>query len=360
MNVKTYRAKTMQEALALVRDELGAKASVLRTRELPARGLSRLWGSPGVVEVVASDNVSVPSRLPTRQPVIEPLAVPTTHSGIDLSAAEARALPDAVLLKLARDLTANEVPEVAVHELMERLRKDPARVAGHDLTSLKRRHVDLLAAEISVAGPIRLMRGRRHLVALVGPTGVGKTTTLAKLAAHFRLRENVRVGLVTVDTYRIAAVEQLRSYAEIIALPLEVADSPAAIQQATAKLSEVDLVLMDTAGCSPRDEVRIQQLKQQLAAAGAHEVHLVLSSVSSPTSLACSIDAFAAIGVTTLMLTKVDEAAALGSLLPILHRGRLPLSYLTHGQGVPDDIAAADGAGLAAAILGLRSLPVHQ
>jgi flagellar biosynthesis protein FlhF len=166
--------------------------------------------------------------------------------------------------------------------------------------------------------------------------------------------------LVTVDTYRMAAVEQLRSYAEIIALPLEVAGSPAAMQQAAAKLSGVDLVLMDTAGCSPRDEVRIQHLKQLLAAAGSHEVHLVLSSVSSPTSLAYSIGAFAAVGATALVLTKVDEATSLGSLLPILHRGRLPLSYTTHGQGVPDDIAAADGGALAAAVLGVRSLPVHS
>src|SRR5262245_59898787 len=147
MNVKTYRAKTMQEALALVREELGSKASVLRTRELPARGLSRLWGSSGAVEVVASDNVSVPSRLPTRQPVVEPLCIPAAHSGLDLSA-EARVLPDATLLKLARDLVAHEITEAIAHELVERLRKDPSVAASHDLASWKRRLAELVAAEI--------------------------------------------------------------------------------------------------------------------------------------------------------------------------------------------------------------------
>jgi flagellar biosynthesis protein FlhF len=374
MNVKTYRAKTMQEALALVRDELGSKASVLRTREVPARGLSRLWGSSGLVEVVASDNVSVPSRLPTRQPVVEPLCIPSAHAGIDLAAAadERRLLPGVAitssnkvdrlatqLLQLARDLVAAEVPQSLVHELVERAGRDAKSHELHDLAGMKRHLADLLAAEITVVAPIRVTRGRQRLVALVGPTGVGKTTTLAKLAAHFRLRENHRVGLVTVDTYRMAAVEQLRSYAEIIDLPLEVVNSPGAMQQAASRMPDVDLVLMDTAGCSPRDTVKIHDLKLLLAAAGADEIHLVLSSVASVASLACSIDGFAPTGVTALLLTKLDEASSLGSLLPILHRGRLPLSYTTHGQAVPDDIAAIDGQALACAILGLPVLSVR-
>ena len=115
-------------------------------------------------------------------------------------------------------------------------------------------------------------------MALVGPTGVGKTTTIAKLAANYRLREKKRVGLITVDTYRIAAVEQLRTYADIIDLPMEVVSTPREMREAVARMRNLDLVLMDTAGRSPRDEIKIQELRSLLAEAEADEVHLVLSA----------------------------------------------------------------------------------
>ena len=133
-------------------------------------------------------------------------------------------------------------------------------------------------ADFQVTGPIQVSAGEGRVVALVGPTGVGKTTTIAKLAANFRLRENRKVGLITVDTYRIAAVEQLRTYADIIDLPMEVVRTPREMREAVARMRSLDLVLMDTAGRSPRDEVNIQELKSILAEAKPAEVHLVLSA----------------------------------------------------------------------------------
>ncbi|MCB1707021.1 MAG: 50S ribosome-binding GTPase, partial [Halioglobus sp.] len=130
---------------------------------------------------------------------------------------------------------------------------------------------------LPVTGGIRLAEGKTRRVALVGPTGVGKTTTIAKLAANFRLRERRRVGLVTVDTYRVAAVEQLRTYADIIDLPMEVVSTPREMREAIARLSDLDLVLVDTAGRSPRDQIKIQELKSLLNEARADEVHLVQS-----------------------------------------------------------------------------------
>jgi flagellar biosynthesis protein FlhF len=212
----------------------------------------------------------------------------------------------------------------------------------------------MIESEICVTGPINVTPGLRRIVALVGPTGVGKTTTIAKLAANFRLREKRRVGLITVDTYRIAAVEQLRTYADIIDLPMEVVSTPKEMRAAVARLSNLDLILIDTAGRSPRDEVRIQELKSLLAEASADEVHLVLSSIGSATNLAKTAERFAEVGTTALLLTKLDESAGLGNLLPLLRASKLPLSYVTNGQNVPDDIQAADQRRLARMVLGME------
>ena len=150
------------------------------------------------------------------------------------------------------------------------------------------------------------------------------------------------MGLITVDTYRIAAVEQLRTYADIIDLPMQVVSSPREMREALRRMDGLELVLMDTAGRSPKDEVKIRELKAFLTEAEADEVHLVLSSVANPRTLQQTAERFAPVGTTALILTKLDEASGLGNLLPVVRSGRLPLSYLTNGQNVPDDIEVAN------------------
>jgi flagellar biosynthesis protein FlhF len=389
MHVKTYRAHSMQQALAMVRRELGAKASVLHTREVRPRGLARLLGGAAQIEVVASASVSVPSRLPAQpaEPVLAPVVPPATQAGIELDVPPSARAASAVQLfaqlselqskvdllcrrsgqqapaelpecafELFTDLIDADVGEELARELVDRVWSPSDHGTSPDAAELKARLAQVVEGEIAVAGPIQPTPGRRHLVALVGPTGVGKTTTIAKLAANYRLREKRRVGLITVDTYRIAAVEQLRTYADIIDLPMEIVSTPREMHQAVARMADLDLVLMDTAGRSPRDEVKIQELKSLLAEAAPDEVHLVLSAVASAGSLAKTAEQFAAVGTTALVLTKLDEAASLGNLLALLRGCAMPLSYLTHGQNVPDDIATADARQLARAILGLEPI----
>lgn len=216
--------------------------------------------------------------------------------------------------------------------------------------------IGLVERDLKIAGPIKPLRGRRRVVALVGPTGVGKTTTLAKLAANFHVREGVKVGLVTVDTYRIAAVEQLKTYAEIIQLPMKVVTTPDEMRQALDELVGLDLVLIDTAGRSPQDELQIQELQQFLQAARAEEVQLVLSLTSSLKTLTQVVTSFEPVGVTSLILTKLDEAPVLGDLWQLCRRGAPPVSYLTTGQNVPDDIEPAHATRLAKLILGRESV----
>src|SRR5205814_8215773 len=138
----------------------------------------------------------------------------------------------------------------------------------------------MIPAEDQTQRPGQARDGRPLTIALIGPTGVGKTTTVAKLAATYKLRHGKRVGLVTTDTYRIAAVDQLRTYAEIIGLPLKVALSPTEMTTVCQGLSECDVILIDTAGRSQREAARLDELRQLLAAAKPHQTHLVLSSTA--------------------------------------------------------------------------------
>ncbi|HEX4146407.1 MAG TPA: flagellar biosynthesis protein FlhF [Pirellulales bacterium] len=383
MQFKTYRAKTIHEALALVRRDLGPDAAVLGTREVRGTGGMLGWlRGDRLIEVTASAEVIVPSRLPRRVPavVITPPRFESV-SGIDLAASTTSVATEANLHSssvntlapgtegdarrpaqittpapawLLDSLLDVETPEDLARELVEQAMRSLAASDAGDSKAARTHLVAAIGRELEVAGPILSIARQRRLVALVGPTGVGKTTTTAKLAAHFRLREQRRVGLITVDTYRIAAVDQLRTYAEIIDLPMEVASTPHEMQQAIGRLADLDLILMDTAGRSPRDEAQIEELKLLLDEAQPDEVHLVLSCASAAAAMASSIERFAWVGANRMVLTKLDEAQGLGALLPLLRLNRLPLSYVTHGQNVPDDIEVADPVRLAQQILGSR------
>ncbi|HEV3021680.1 MAG TPA: flagellar biosynthesis protein FlhF [Pirellulales bacterium] len=377
MDVRTYRAATMQEALALVRRELGPSAAVLHTREV--RGNRLLSWIPGVrqIEVTASSQVNVPSRLPASNPSADlQAAAPLEWEGRAIFRNELKGRLDQLhslvedlclrsrrqpqhewsdsLFRLYADLIDAEIGDDLARELVERLRRELPDDDLGDTLLAKARISRWIEDEIDLVGPIVLTPGRRRLVALVGPTGVGKTTTIAKLAANFRLRDKRKVGLITVDTYRIAAVEQLRTYADIIELPMRVVSTPQEMRSAVDAMADMDLVLLDTAGRSPKDELQLQDLRQFVTAAGADEVHLVLSSVASVGTLARTAERFAEVGTSALILTKLDEANALGNLLPLLRSCRLPLSYLTNGQNVPDDIAPADRRTLARFVLGME------
>lgn len=259
-------------------------------------------------------------------------------------------LPDS-LFHVFTDLIEADIDEQLARNLVEQVQQEIPDCELADPMLVKARIARIVESSIKVSGPIEVTPGKRRLVALVGPTGVGKTTTIAKLAANHRLKKRQSVGLITVDTYRIAAVEQLRTYADIIDLPMQVVSTPREMREAVHRLAGLDLILMDTAGRSPRDEIKIQELKAFLTEAGADEVHLVLSSGAGSRALRQTAQQFAVVGTTSLILTKLDESTALGNLLPLFQSSDLPLSYLTNGQNVPDDIETAEATRLAQLIL---------
>ena len=293
MELKTYRAPTMHEALAMVRHDLGPDAAVLHTREVQSRRFFGWFTGPREIEVTASRGVNVPSRLPGRgsyeddrgdgAPAERVGGIMLRHDGPHAPAFAAKPQADVSgavqsqlselqemvqelcrrndtpghdlpeeLFQLFTDLLDSDLSEELARELVERVRNETKGSRIDDLLMVKARLARMIESEVRVAGPIGATPGRCRLVALVGPTGVGKTTTIAKLAANFRLKDKRRVGLITVDTYRIAAVEQLRTYADIIDLPMQVVSTPREMREAVGRMDDLDLILLDTAGRSPK------------------------------------------------------------------------------------------------------------
>ncbi|MFV0436166.1 MAG: flagellar biosynthesis protein FlhF [Desulfopila sp.] len=192
---------------------------------------------------------------------------------------------------------------------------------------------------IDVKPPLfKKRQNKQRLIALIGPTGVGKTTTLAKLAAHYLAGYSNSIALITIDTYRIAAVEQLKVYGEIMHLPVDVVISPEQLEKSIRKFSDKSLILIDTAGRSPRDSLSLEDLKSFLRPHRTIEKHLVISAATREQELLDTISHFGAVGIDRTIFTKVDECMKTGVILNVQLQHRAPLSYITNGQRVPEDL----------------------
>jgi flagellar biosynthesis protein FlhF len=387
MKLKTFQARTMAKALAQVKRHLGRDAVILHTRTFTKGGLFG-WGGHPMVEITAARHTSgVPVYDPAGRTSGKPASqdakadgaassmAPTaaanpTSDNAELTA-EVGALKSLVhqLVRETRRWRAPSLPEGLFDaylrlvqgrvsdELARQLVSEVARELGEsevrDPVAVRRRLAQYLESMLPTGGPIQLAPGPGPtVIALVGPTGVGKTTTIAKLAANSHLRQHRKVGLITVDTYRIAAVEQLRTYAQIINVPLEVVLTPAQLAAALERLSDRDLILIDTAGRSQNDPLRMNELRCYLEQAKPHEIHLVLASTASQRVVDQVLERFGHLGVDRVIFTKLDEAVGFGVILTSLQKAGARLSYVTTGQDVPDDIEVGQVTRLAELMLG--------
>ncbi|MDI6812666.1 MAG: flagellar biosynthesis protein FlhF [Desulfitobacteriaceae bacterium] len=190
-----------------------------------------------------------------------------------------------------------------------------------------------------------------RIVALVGPTGVGKTTTIGKLAAGFSIVDKRKVALITADTYRVAAVEQLKTFGEIIGVPVDVVMTPSGLREALSQHADKELIFIDTAGRSPQHELHMSELRAFLDRAQADLTLLAMSATTNTADQIRVLNRFAPLA-THLIFTKLDETMSPGNLLNVIDQTSLPVAYLTTGQNVPDDIEAATPARLTRYILG--------
>jgi flagellar biosynthesis protein FlhF len=407
MNLQTFKAATMAEALTQVKTNMGSDAVILHTRTFYTRhwlGLRRRE----MVEITAGKGLNVggrrrfvaepaPSAQPTRvtgaglgayrsRPNREPERALAATGGGGRALMETPAATSAAMLSVSKEIsdlkslvkdlvTTNrkgqcpQVPDELVDYYIQLITNQVADELATDIVKAIQKQVrpehfsqpqfiqeklaDQLEKLIPTSGPIvRTKATGPHVVALIGPTGVGKTTTLAKLAANLKLREKHRVGLITLDTFRIAAVDQLKRYADIIGSPLRVVNTAEELREAVKQMSDCDFLLIDTAGRSPRDTMKLNELRGLLSAVEPDEVHLVLSTTASEDAIELAVSRFSDVRVDKIIFTKIDETAHVGVVLNVVRKVNKSLSYITTGQDVPDDIEVGRGRRLAQLILG--------
>ncbi len=338
MEVRQFRARSLQDALTQVRRELGPAAAVVQSRQVWDGWWKGIWGCRRV-------EVTAVLELPHGAVVEGDGDLPhSCKNPCQVPASSGRCTEPPVVRS---DQAFRLYTELVEREFSDEMAR---RIAGQiEITGRERHESQVPAAfhrlvqnHVPCRAGLEPQLTERSVVAFVGPTGVGKTTTIAKLAAHFQLRKKQNVGLITVDTYRIAAVDQLRTYAEIMDLPVEVVSTPREMREAVDRLKDCDLVLIDTAGRSPQDVVHLRELNSMIAEADATDVLLVLSATCHSSVLRRFQDAFSPARTTAIVLTKLDELGRLGSIYEFLDDCPLPLIYLANGQTVPDDIRVAE------------------
>ena len=248
--------------------------------------------------------------------------------------------------------SARTIAEFARESLPPEDLDNPAAVDAYFHTTIRE--------NITVQPPDFSTSDRQQRIALIGPTGVGKTTTLAKLAAHYLSRRSPSIALITIDTYRIAAVEQLKVYGEIMHLPVEVVISPEQLDAALLKHSDKELVLIDTAGRSPRDAYCIEELAAFLRKDLGIDKHLVLSATTRELELTETVRRFDRVGIDRLIFTKIDECSQLGSLFNIQIQYGKPLSFVTNGQRVPEDLIEITPEKVASLIMSPQEGSLHD
>jgi flagellar biosynthesis protein FlhF len=389
MRIKKFVADTAKEALLQVREELGPKAVILKTQKAPGKTFLG-FPSKNKIEITAAldeelfekpfDAKSLSSAQSISQMQLynskgakasllpnlresaktesalsqERIRLAEIHDDVEEVKTVLRNLADHIrhqnmpslpekVQEFCRDLIDGEMNEALAFQAGVKLKENLKEIEIGESEKVYEEGIKILSSSIQTSGPFQLADKRAAKIMFIGPTGAGKTTTLAKLAAQYGLLQRKRIRIISADTYRIAAIEQLRTFAEISDIPMEVVFTPEEMQYAIARFTpSCDFILIDTAGRSQLKEEHMEDLKAMVEATAPDELHLVLSATTKESDLHTIADYYRLLGVNRLLFTKLDETTKYGSLYNLLFKSRVPLSYVTTGQSVPDDIEEGD------------------
>jgi flagellar biosynthesis protein FlhF len=361
MKVKRYVGPSVEDALNRVREEMGAEAIILNKRKIkPGKGITKLF-KKSVYEIVAAvdeydrnkkgfniklDNSyqMLEEKVDSLKESIETIINKIHHDNSD------KKLPE-IFVPYYNVMKENDVDAEIAENILESVKNKLNLNTTYDQEYIYFKFKQEISSRINRVKTIELTEGRPSIAVFVGPTGVGKTTTLAKLTAQYALMMKKDVGIITCDTYRIAAVEQLKTYCEIMDVPVKVVYQPRDIMEAMEGYRGKDLILVDTAGRSHRDKMRLVELQNLLKNLGQQQIFLVISATTNYKNCLDILESYSFLEDYRVLITKIDENVTNGIILNLALKSGRPLSYITTGQNVPDDIEKVDGERVASLIL---------
>lgn len=405
MNIKTFRGKTEEEAMELAKKELGEHAVKMAARKIEPKGFfGKLFSQPVWEVTAAVDEPDVYERtIPRKAPADEGDAryMPSVSGTVkqerlfeekktengsnaieqkldnlkklfeeqireqnqgkpaeepkEKSENPENELPDkniAFLRLIFKQLIENEVEEQYANQIITEIEASLRKET--DVSKILANIYQKIVLKLGQTKTLEVVSGKTKYIFFIGPTGVGKTTTIAKLAFSLMEQKKAKVALLAADTYRIAAVDQLRTYAEIMSIPLYVIYSETELAEQKEELEKYDVVLVDTAGRSHRSKEQRDDIERLIRSVpeAAREVYLVLSATTKYRDLVKITEAYSELAEYRLIFTKLDETGTIGNIFNIKMLTGAPLSYATNGQNVPDDISRMDPQNVARQLLG--------
>ena len=398
MIVKKYTGKDETEAVMKAKDDLGSNAVVLNVRTMKQRGLAKIFKKDFVEITAALEEKDFAQNVNNNKPTFSRVsseAIKKQQSQINLLAddrADTNAPKQSEIIEKKldslHDMLRNQMvkeedvkpvvrPEnnanfkslkLIYNKLLENeVSEKYANAIINDIENSMKKESNLDSILASVYQKIILKFGepeaiedddRRKIVFFIGPTGVGKTTTIAKLASDFKLTRSKNIAMITADTYRIAAVEQLNTYASILDVPVNVIYSPSEIVESIEELSDYQMIFVDTAGRSHKNTEQRDEIIEMISNVRNSDIDadivifLVMSVTTKYRDMVNICDAYKSLNSYRLLFTKLDETDSVGNILNIKLYTGAPISYITCGQNVPDDIESVDVQKLAKSLLG--------
>ncbi|MCF6248224.1 MAG: flagellar biosynthesis protein FlhF [Desulfobacula sp.] len=379
MNRKIFKAENIQQAIANIKEELGSDAMILSTRKVAKKPLDPYAKDYFEVEAALSPQKVGPSQKMESFQKVESSQKPDWVSDVESDIADIRDMISlagygggmhnmvcnhfesvGVLASLLRAGVSDSLAGNIIQDACALM--DENMDQGAKIKSLKkfvmRQCLDKLATKDCFTAENR--SGIPHVSAFVGPTGVGKTTTIAKLAALLTFQRKMRVGLISIDNFRVGALEQLKAYASIMGLPCARAFSSQDLSNALDRMKSLDVVLIDTAGHSHFDKQKIDEILELINADFRISTHLVLSVTAESTIMKDAASAFSVFQPDTLVFTKIDETKRCGKILDQINDIQLPVSLIANGQRVPEDLIVPDRRQLLKIVLGKKGSKERQ